>query len=213
MAPSHRYILASRSPRRRELLGLLVPPESIEVLPPPSSQEADFAELNDLVAIRLRLQEIASTKADEIVGQLGEHLDKCVVIAADTTIIATDPETGQHQVLEQPPETDDWQATVRDWFCRYYAGRWHIAATALELRIGQNAPVRRVVETRVEFRPDVDRWLDWYLQTGESRGKAGGYAIQGAGSVFVSRVEGSLSNVVGLPLEVLAECLKLVSVE
>ena len=118
MAPSHRYILASRSPRRRELLGLLVPPEVIEVLPPPSSQEAGFAELNDLDAIRSRLQEIASTKADQVVRQLGERLDKCVVVAADTTIIATDPDTGQYQVLEQPPETDEWQTTVRDWFRR-----------------------------------------------------------------------------------------------
>ncbi len=212
MAPSHRYILASRSPRRRELLGLLVPPESIEVLPPPSSQEAGFAELNDLDAIRSRLQEIASTKADQVVAQLGSRLAGCCVIAADTTIIATDPATGRQHVLEQPSDIDDWQTTVQGWFRRYYSGRWHTAATALELRIGQNAPIRRVVETRVEFRPDVDRWLDWYLQTEESRGKAGGYAIQGAGSVFVSRIEGSLSNVVGLPLEVLAECLKLVSV-
>lgn len=212
MAPSHHYILASRSPRRRELLGLLVPPESIEVLPPLSSQEAGFAGLRDLDAIRSRLQEIASTKADQVVRQLGEQLGGCVVIAADTTIIATDSETQRPHVLEQPPETDEWQATVRDWFGRYYAGRWHIAATALDIRIGQSAPIQRVVETRVEFRPDVDRWLAWYLQTGESRGKAGGYAIQGAGSVFVSRVEGSLSNVVGLPLEVLAECLGLVPV-
>lgn len=212
MAPSHHYILASRSPRRRELLGLLVPPESIEVLPPLSSQEAGFAGLQDLDAIRSRLQEIASTKADQVVRQLGEQLGGCVVIAADTTIIATDSETQRPHVLEQPPETDEWQATVRDWFGRYYAGRWHIAATALDIRIGQSAPIQRVVETRVEFRPDVDRWLAWYLQTGESRGKAGGYAIQGAGSVFVSRVEGSLSNVVGLPLEVLAECLGLVPV-
>lgn len=212
MAPAHRYILASRSPRRRELLGLLVPPESIEVLPPPTSHEAGFTSLNDLAAIRSRLQEIASTKADQVVGQLGERLGGCCVIAADTTIIVTDPETQRPHVLEQPPETDDWQTTVRDWFRLYYVGRWHIAATALDLRFGQNAPIRRVVETRVEFRQDVDRWLDWYLQTAESRGKAGGYAIQGAGSVFVSRVEGSLSNVVGLPLEVLAECLELVSV-
>ena len=51
------------------------------------------------------------------------------------------------------------------------------------------------------MRKDADTLLDWYLTTGESRGKAGGYAIQGAASVFVTQVEGSLSNVVGLPLE------------
>jgi septum formation protein len=63
----------------------------------------------------------------------------------------------------------------------------------------------RLVETRVTFHSDIDRWLNWYLLTGEPRGKAGGYALQGAGSVFIERVEGSLSNVVGLPLEALLE--------
>ena len=47
--------------------------------------------------------------------------------------------------------------------------------------------------------------MNWYLLTGEPRGKAGGYALQGAGSVFIEKVEGSLSNVVGLPLEALLE--------
>ena len=47
----------------------------------------------------------------------------------------------------------------------------------------------------------VDQWLDWYISTGEPLGKAGGYAIQGAGSVMVTKVEGSYSNVVGLPIE------------
>jgi septum formation protein len=51
------------------------------------------------------------------------------------------------------------------------------------------------------MRPDVEPWLDWYIATGEPQGKAGGYAVQGAGSVFVTKIEGSYSNVVGLPLE------------
>ena len=51
------------------------------------------------------------------------------------------------------------------------------------------------------MRGNVDDWIEWYLDTGEPIGKAGGYAIQGAGSVFVTQVEGSLSNVIGLPLE------------
>ena len=52
---------------------------------------------------------------------------------------------------------------------------------------------------------DLERRLDWYVSTGEPRGKAGGYAIQGAGSLFVTQVQGSVSNVVGLPLEALVE--------
>ncbi len=50
------------------------------------------------------------------------------------------------------------------------------------------------------MRADVDPWLDWYLDTGEPLGKAGGYAVQGAADVFITRVDGSISNVVGLPL-------------
>jgi len=57
------------------------------------------------------------------------------------------------------------------------------------------------------MRPDVEPLLDWYLSTGESRGKAGGYAIQGAASVFVTQVSGSLSNVIGLPLELTRQLL------
>lgn len=212
MPADRRYVLASRSPRRRELLGLLVSPSAIEILPPRSHHEAGFGGLSDLDTIRGRLQEIAAGKAEDVIGQLGTRSEGCVVIAADTTIIATHPETGLPQVLEQPPESGDWPDVVREWFRQYYAGRWHTAATALDVRMGTTAPLTRVVETRVEFRPDVEDWLDWYLRTGESRGKAGGYAIQGAGSMFVSRVEGSLSNVIGLPLEALAECLGLVTV-
>ena len=60
---------------------------------------------------------------------------------------------------------------------------------------------RRLVRTRVTFDPQaVDRWLDWYLDTCESKGKAGGYGIQGLGGAFVTSIQGSYSNVVGLPL-------------
>ena len=56
--------------------------------------------------------------------------------------------------------------------------------------------------------PDVEPWLEWYLSTGESLGKAGGYALQGAGSLFIEEVRGSLSNVIGLPVRELAELLQ-----
>ena len=65
----------------------------------------------------------------------------------------------------------------------------------------------RTCRTEVTFRDDAEALLDWYIATEESRGKAGGYAIQGAGSVFVTHVAGSLSNVIGLPLELTVEML------
>ena len=62
-----------------------------------------------------------------------------------------------------------------------------------------------MVSTEVSFIDDVESRLEWYIETEEPRGKAGGYAIQGAGSIFISRVAGSLSNVIGLPLEALLD--------
>jgi septum formation protein len=128
------------------------------------------------------------------------------VIAADTVVIVD--RGGELHVLGQPPDDASWQETVRRWFLEDFAGKTHLVATALVLEaVDTGNRMSRVVTSRVTFTEDVDRWLDWYLATDESRGKAGGYALQGAGSVFVSKVEGSLSNVVGLPLAELLELL------
>ncbi len=129
-----------------------------------------------------------------------------IVITADTVVIV-DRDDSLH-VLGQPPDDDAWRETVRRWFREDYAGKTHLVATALILeQVASGKRASRVVTSRVSFVADVDRWLDWYLATGEPRGKAGGYALQGAGSVFISKVEGSLSNVVGLPLAQLLELL------
>ncbi len=205
-----RYILASRSPRRLELLRQIVHPELIAVQPPESSDEQSFEDCRDLVAIRRRLQEIARHKAEQVREALNaEEADlyerpRTLIIAADTTVIANEAD-GAPVVLGQPPNHEDWREVVSDWFRRYYAGRTHLAATAVHVVTPDGRRAERLIETRVRFRTDVDRWLNWYLLTGEPRGKAGGYALQGAGSVFIDQVEGSLTNVVGLPLEALLE--------
>jgi septum formation protein len=215
-----RVILGSRSPRRRELLALLVPAECIEILPPASSEEPGFDGLTDWPAIRTRLQEIACHKAEHVRQQLGSRAATVTVLTADTTIICgSGPDLADHStdpgallrppllVLGQPPEDENWAAVVRDWFVEHYAGRTHVAATAVCLVMPDGTRHERVATTAVTMRADVELWLDWYLATGEPRGKAGGYALQGAGSAFVTRVTGSLSNVVGLPLETLGEML------
>ena len=205
-----RYILASRSPRRLELLRQIVHPELISIQPPESSDEQSFDDCRDLVAIRRRLQEIARHKAEQVREALNaEEADlyerpRTLIIAADTTVIANEAD-GAPVVLGQPPNHEDWREVVSDWFRRYYAGRTHLAVTAVHVVTPDGRRAERLIETRVRFRADVDRWLNWYLLTGEPRGKAGGYALQGAGSVFIDQVEGSLTNVVGLPLEALLE--------
>lgn len=207
------YILASRSPRRMELLGRLSPADRIVVRPPRASEEAGFDDCRTGEEIERRLLEIARAKSDDVLAQVLEEgvaagdSVHTVVIAADTTIIARDQE-GRPVVLGQPPEGPEWAGTVRQWFREYYFGRTHRAATALCLTTLAGRRLERVVTTDVTFRADGERWLEWYLATEEPLGKAGGYAIQGLGEIFVARVDGSLSNVVGLPLRDLMEMLQ-----
>lgn len=214
MLPSTRrlIVLGSRSPRRLELLQLFVPPEQIRVVPPRIEKEAGFEDADDLPAVLCRLQQIARSKCEDVRSQVLSGVpgiapaEVASVVTADTTIIVADS-AGQPRVLGQPPEDETYAETVRQWFREFYAGRAHIAATALCVADLAGRWCERLVQSQVEFRSDVETYLEWYIATGEPRGKAGGYALQGAGSVFVTRVEGSLSNVVGLPLEVLWDVL------
>jgi septum formation protein len=211
-----RYILASRSPRRLELLQLVIHRELITTRPPESADEAGFDDCQDIDAIKCRMLEIARHKAEQVRRRLNEEESllherpRTLIIAADTTVIVNDS-VGQPVVLGQPPETEEWREVVRTWFLEYYAGKTHRAATALHVVTPDGRTAERVVETQVTFKANLESWLNWYLLTGEPRGKAGGYALQGAASVFIERVEGSLSNVIGLPLEAMLELFSEVS--
>ncbi len=203
-----RLILGSRSPRRRELLELLIPSELIDVQPPLSADELGFDGLTSWLEIAQRLQRIAREKNDDVLAQLLPRSDDVgLVLTADTVIVASDAEA-RFQVLGQPPADESWRDVVRGWFRDLYAGRSHIAATAVCLTDRPTGRrLERIVQSHVWVRDDVEPLLDWYLATDEPRGKAGGYALQGLASVFVTRVEGSITNVVGLPLEALVELL------
>lgn len=202
-----RYVLGSRSPRRRELLSLIVPPDRIEARPPLNSEELGFDGLSTQDAILDRLVEIARTKRDQVAPLCpASASDPAILICADTTIIGFD-DAGVATSLGNPPD-DAWADVVRAWFQRYLAGRWHLAATALIVeRLDDGRRVESIATTRVRFRSDCEQRLEWYLAKGESRGKAGGYALQAIGSIFVEEVIGSLTNVVGLPLENLLSSL------
>jgi septum formation protein len=203
-----RYVLGSRSPRRLELLQQIVPPELIEVRPPRSPSEDDFVGLTEWAAIETRLLEIARAKCADVSDQIrATKSDRPRVVITADTVVVVGPSDGRLQVLGQPPEDDTWREVVRRWFEHEYAGRTHLVATAICMAWPNARRFERIVRSTVTFHDDVTRWLDWYLATGEPRGKAGGYAVQGAGSIFVSRLEGSLSNVIGLPLRELLDAL------
>ncbi|GIT28477.1 MAG: Maf-like protein [Planctomycetaceae bacterium] len=178
------------------------------MLPPSSVEEAGFDDTDDRTSIHRRLLEIARDKAEDVRLQLGAQRRAtgiAAVLSADTVIVVSRAD-GKLQVLGQPPEPE-WRDVVRQWFRDHFLGRTHTAATAVCIVSGSGLVRERVVESRVTFRDQDPEWLESYLESGESVGKAGGYAIQGRAAEAIERVEGSRDNVVGLPTEAVAEML------
>ncbi len=182
-----RILLASRSPERRrilEALGLGV--ESVA-----TGIEEDAG---PEVAPRELVAALASAKADAAIRLDSGH---DLIIAADTVVECDVAILGS-------PRTD---AEARE-MLRALSGRTHTIVTGLVVvapRTGKRA--NRVVETEVTFRTLDEQTIEAYVRTGEPLHKAGAYGIQGLGALLVERVDGSHTNVQGLPIEALAECV------
>jgi septum formation protein len=202
--PAASLILGSRSPRRRELVSLLWPADRIQVVVPPDEREPGFTGCRTFADVISQLQSIARLKADAVETALGDQQWE-VLLTADTEVIAE--EFPGRPVVLSKPDGPDWQKRVREWFKVFYFDQTHRVATAVCLRLPDGRAKELVAVTDVRFRTMPDELLDWYLQTGEPLGKAGGYGIQGAGSLFLESLSGSLSNVIGLPLELVWEAL------
>lgn len=176
--------LASMSPRRRELLAQIGVPHSVVAAHVDESLLPDESPA-DYVARLARL------KAGTVRGR-GEALP---VLAADTTVVL------EGSVFGKPTERTDGLAMLAA-----LAGRTHEVLTAVALATARGVTVR-VNCSSVRFR-DIERAeMEAYWETGEPRDKAGGYAIQGYGAVFVAELRGSYSGVMGLPLFETAELL------
>ena len=187
-------ILGSASPRRKELLAALIG-EAFEVRTAPDFVEPPCPAVASLDAVSDFVGDLAVRKSDAVLAALPETDRGRVLLTADT-VVAT--EDAPPRVFEKPPEDDRYAATVREWLAAL-SGRWHSVFTGVCVRRGERSE-SRVVRTRVRFQPLDDRLIDWYVATGEPRGKAGGYAIQGQGGLLVDGLDGGFSNVVGLPL-------------
>jgi septum formation protein len=201
-----RLILGSQSPRRRELLGWLLPGDDVEVVSPRITTEPSFADDLDLAQIDAHLLDVARLKNADVREQAVGPRQGIPVLTADTVVVVFD-ERQRPLVLGKPPDNPREQGrVVREWFDRYYLGKVHLAKTGVCLTTATGRH-EALVTTQVWFRGGLVEAVPWYVSTGEPAGKAGGYAIQGAGSLFVERIEGSLSNVVGLPLAETRELL------
>jgi septum formation protein len=177
-------ILASASPRRRDLLAQLG--IAFEVHEPHLDERGLPGESPRDQALRLA-QAKASEAAKSFPGR--------TLLAADTLVALGD------RVLGKPRDSDEARA-----FLRLLSGNTHLVHTAVCVCAG-GASACRTVTTEVTFRPLSEPAVSWYLGTGEPMGKAGAYAIQGRGGAFVAAIRGSYSNVVGLPLVEATELL------
>lgn len=194
---SDRIVLGSGSPRRLELLSLLVPRDRIDVVVP-ECEELSFDGVHTAEQIRELLQENVDRKKRAVAGTLQACNSERALLCADTIVVVQEAD-GRFRCLGKPPQ-DEWQSAVRDWFRKYYSVGPHWVWTGFSID-DQHSSYQNIEVTEVTFRSDASEFVSWYVGTEESVGKAGGYAIQGAGSIFAERVLGSLSNVIGLPLE------------
>jgi septum formation protein len=121
------------------------------------------------------------------------------VLGADTTVVV------DGEILGKPADDADVARMLRR-----LSGRRHEVLTGVSLRRGAYE-MGRVETTAVEFAPLSDEHIAWYVASGEGRDKAGAYAIQGLASRFIPRIDGSYSNVVGLPLACVHELLTEIS--
>jgi septum formation protein len=217
LPPGRRLVLASASPRRSELLGLVG--LEFDIVPADIDESSRLGETPADYVARLSAEK-ARVVADRVGGG-------AVVVAADTTVDI------DGQILEKPDDDADARRMLR-----LLSGRTHLVHTGvttlslwvgsektgfeetvrsdetLSFRVGSGkigfdatAVVETVVvETAVRFVELSETAIDWYLSTGEHLGKAGAYGIQGAAGAFVERIDGSVTNVIGLPLaETLAQ--------
>jgi septum formation protein len=183
LAGPARLVLASGSPRRHQLL------RSIGIEFTPVAPDIDERPAEGEVPVPY-VERLAREKVLAVAVDAGD-----IVVAADTTVAL-----GQ-RILGKPADADDARRMLRA-----LSGRRHDVHTGVAVRVDGRV-VSAVVTTGVSMVELSDDDVDWYISTGEPLDKAGAYALQEGGGLFVDRIEGSASNVVGLPLAVMAEFL------
>ena len=196
-----RLILASASPRRAELLraaGYAFDIVAVDVDETPRDGESPRAYVRRLAAAK----SAAATTADRAARSPAADSSRAVVgsgaavILGADTIVAVDGD-----ILGKPRDEQDATAMLRR-----LSGRCHEVLTGVSLRCGAYE-LGRTEATSVQFAPLSDQDIAWYVASGEAWDKAGAYAIQGLAARFIPRIDGSYSNVVGLPVACVHELL------
>ena len=177
-------ILASQSPRRKELLGLFGIPFTVRVASVDEAMDASANPIDEVARVsRLKALAVPRTAED-------------VVVAADTIVVCN------NKVLGKPKDEADACAMLR-----LLSGRDHQVMTGLTVLAGEECYTCTEV-TDIHFRPLSDREIRAYVATGEPMDKAGSYAIQGGAALFAEKMHGDYYNVMGLPVCRLGQILR-----
>jgi septum formation protein len=180
-------VLASASPRRKELLELIGLQFKID--------PGDYKENMNL---KLSPHELARALSLEKAKSVAGKYNNAIIIAADTFVII------RGQLLGKPHTEDEARRMLV-----LLDGATHLVITGFTiLDTDTGKKISRSVETKVTFKNLTEKEIDAYVKTKEPLDKAGAYAIQGLGSILVKRIEGDYFNVIGLPLCPLVECLE-----
>ena len=177
-------ILASQSPRRRELLGLFHIPFLVQVSQADETMDPSVSPAEAVAQVSLRKALAVERSAED------------VVIAADTIVVCAG------QILGKPKDEADAFRMLR-----LLSGREHQVMTGLTVLRGEDQRVCTEI-TDIHFRELTDREIRAYIRTGEPMDKAGSYGIQGGAALFAQRLEGDYYNVMGLPVCRLGQILK-----
>ena len=180
-----KLILASKSPRRLELLKQIT--SDFEVVPSSVEEELDYGYRPEDNARML-----ARAKAEDVARQYPE----CWVIGADTLV------TLHQEILGKPEDVADAQRMLRR-----LSGKEHRVATGICV-VGPEKTLDKSITSKVRFKSLTDEEILNYIQTGEPMDKAGAYAIQGEGSFMIRDYSGSKTNIIGLPIDELKTLLQ-----
>ena len=181
---AEQIVLASGSPRRREILRLAGVNCSV-VVPEVDESVTDGVEPQKFAI------DLAKLKLDTIVDR--KHL----TVAADTIVVLG------NAILGKPVDKADAYRMLRT-----LSGQRHYVITALAIRDRNGRVITSADKTYVQFRPLTDAGISSYIDSGEPMDKAGAYGIQGMGELLVEDLEGSLHNVIGFPIEMFVRMMR-----
>jgi septum formation protein len=182
-----KLVLASRSPRRAEILKAVGWP--FETM----AANIDEGRFEGEAAVPY-VSRLAQAKAESV----AKNLTSGLVLGADTVVLVDD------EVFGQPRDAEDARRMLK-----LLRRRWHEVLTAVALlRAGDSSSVVGHETTRVRFAEMSVAEIDWYVATGEPMDKAGAYAVQGSAALFIEEIQGDYFNVVGLPVRLVYELMR-----